>query len=143
MASVNKVILIGNLGQDPELKYTGSGTAVCKLRIATSEKWTGQDGEKKEKTEWHTVTFWRKLAEICGQYLSKGSQIYVEGSLQNDQWEQDGVKRYGYSIQGRTMQMLGGKRNGNSSDSGGDWPDPNDPKNYPGGDSSANEDIPF
>lgn len=114
MAGVNKVILVGNLGQDPELRYTAGGTPVCKLRIATSRKWTDQAGNKQEKTEWHTVTFWRKLAEVCAQYLHKGSQIYVEGELQNETWEQDGMKRYSYSIQGREMQMLGSKNGGGS-----------------------------
>jgi single-strand DNA-binding protein len=143
MAGVNKVILVGNLGQDPELRYTTGGTAVCKLRIATSEKWTGQDGEKKEKTEWHTVTFWRKLAEVCGQWLHKGQQLYIEGSIQNEAWEQDGVKRYGYSIQGRTMQMLGGKRNGDAAD-GENWPDPDNAANYPNSSGTAEDtDIPF
>lgn len=112
MAGVNKVILLGNLGADPELRYTAGGTPVAKLRIATSRKWTDKDGNKQEKTEWHSVTFWRKTAEICGQYLFKGSQVYIEGELQNDTWEQDGVKRYSYTIHGYTMQMLGSRRGG-------------------------------
>ena len=149
MASLNKVILIGNLGADPELKYTAGGTAVCKLRMATTKKWKGNDGEKQEKTEWHTVTCWRKLAEICGQWLHKGSLIYIEGEIQNETWEQDGVKRYSYSVQAKEMVMLGGGK-GNGAGSGSDpghdseYPDPNDPKGFPGPAGGVpDDDIPF
>jgi len=105
---VNKVILIGNLGADPELRYTASGTAVAKFRIATSETFTDRQGQRQERTEWHRITAWGKLAEICGQYLSKGKQVYIEGRIRNDSWEQDGVKRYSYEIVADNMQMLGG-----------------------------------
>ncbi len=104
---VNKVILIGNLGADPELRYTASGTAVAKFRIATTETYNDRQGNRQERTDWHRITAWGKLAEICGQYLSKGRQVYIEGSIRNDSWEQDGVKRYSYEIVAQNMQMLG------------------------------------
>jgi single-strand DNA-binding protein len=107
---VNKVILVGNLGADPELRYTASGTAVAKFRIATSENYTDRQGAKQERTEWHRITAWGKLAEICGQYLSKGKMVYIEGKIRSDTWEQDGVKRYSYEIVADTMRMLGGGR---------------------------------
>ena len=104
---VNKVILIGNLGADPELRYTASGTAVAKFRIATSETFTDRQGARQERTEWHRITAWGKLAEICGQYLSKGRQVYIEGRIRSDTWEQEGVKRYSYEIVADVMRMLG------------------------------------
>lgn len=107
--SVNKVILIGNLGQDPELRHTSSGTAVCNLRIATNESYKDGDGEYVEKTEWHSVVAWARLAEICGEYLKKGSPVYIEGSLQTRQWEdQDGNTRYSTEVKAREMVMLSG-----------------------------------
>jgi single-strand DNA-binding protein len=111
MAGVNKVILVGNLGADPEVRYTADGTAVCKFRIATTEKFKDRQGNMQERTEWHRIVAWRKLAEICGQYLSKGKQVYIEGKIRNDSWEQDGVKRFSYEIVADTMQMLGGPGN--------------------------------
>jgi single-strand DNA-binding protein len=110
MAGVNKVILIGNLGADPEMRYTPSGTAVAKFRIATTERFKDRQGNLQERTEWHRVTAWGKLAEICGQYLSKGKQVYIEGRIRSDTWEQEGVKRYSYEIIANTMQMLGQAR---------------------------------
>jgi single-strand DNA-binding protein len=107
---INKVILVGNLGKDPELRYTASGTAVAKFSIATSETFTDRQGAKQERTEWHRITVWGKLAEICGQYLSKGKMVYIEGKIRSDTWEQDGVKRYSYEIVADTMRMLGGGR---------------------------------
>ncbi|MFZ7111855.1 MAG: single-stranded DNA-binding protein [Desulfatiglandales bacterium] len=108
MASVNKVILVGNLGADPELKYTPSGRPVASFRIATTEQWTGKDGQKEERTEWHRIVAWAKLGEICGEYLRKGSQVYIEGKLQTRSWEdKDGNKRYTTEINAQTMQMLG------------------------------------
>jgi single-strand DNA-binding protein len=107
MAGINKVILVGNLGADPEMRYTADGTAVCKFRIATTERFKDRQGNMQERTEWHRVVAWRKLAEICGQYLSKGKQVYIEGKIQSNTWEQDGVKRYSYEIVADTMQMLG------------------------------------
>lgn len=108
MAGVNKVILVGHLGADPEMRYTADGTAVCKFRIATTEKYKDRQGNMQERTEWHRITAWRKLAEICGQYLAKGKQVYIEGKIRSDTWEQEGVKRYSYEIVADTMQMLGG-----------------------------------
>jgi single-strand DNA-binding protein len=108
MAGLNKVILIGNLGADPEMRYTASGTAVAKFRIATTEKFTDKDGNRQERTEWHRVVAWRKLAEICGQYLAKGKQVYIEGKIRNDTWEKDGVKQFSYEIVADNMVMLGG-----------------------------------
>jgi len=110
---VNKVILVGTLGQDPEVKYLTNGNAVCNLSLATSEQWKDkQTGEKKEKTEWHRIVMFGKVAEIAGEYCRKGSQVYIEGKLETREWEKDGVKRYTTEIkvdmQG-TMQLLGGK----------------------------------
>ncbi|MGQ9688677.1 MAG: single-stranded DNA-binding protein [Desulfobaccales bacterium] len=104
---VNRVILVGNLGADPELRYTASGTAVAKFRIATSETFTDRQGVRQDRTEWHRITAWGKLAEICGQYLSKGRLVYIEGRIRSDTWEQEGVKRYSYEIVADTMRMLG------------------------------------
>jgi single-strand DNA-binding protein len=108
MAGVNKVILIGNLGADPELRYTAGGTAVCKFSLATSRRFTGRDGQKQEKTEWHRIVTWAKLAEICGQYLSKGKQVMIEGRIEYGSYEKDGVKHYTTDIVAENMQMLGG-----------------------------------
>lgn len=108
MASVNKVILIGNLGADPEVRHTPSGKVVATLRLATTDQWTGKDGEKAERTEWHRVVAWGRLGEICGEYLHKGRQVYVEGRLQTRSWEdKDGNKRYTTEIVANAMQMLG------------------------------------
>lgn len=107
MAGVNKVILVGNLGADPEMRYTASGTAVCKFRLATSERYKDRQGNMQERTDWHRVTAWGKLAEICGQYLAKGKQVYIEGRLEYGSYEKDGVKHYTTDIIANTMQMLG------------------------------------
>ena len=110
MASVNKVILIGNLGADPEVRYMPSGDAVANLRIATTENWKDKSGEKQEKTEWHRVSFFGRQAEVCGEYLKKGSAIYVEGSLQTRKWQnKEGQDQYTTEIRGDRMQMLGGR----------------------------------
>ena len=114
---VNKVILIGNLGKDPELKSFPNGDAYCNITLATSESWNDkQSGEKKERTEWHNLVFTRKLAEIVGQYLKKGSKIYVEGSLRTRKWEKDGIDRYTTEIQVQDMQMLDGRGGASSGD---------------------------
>jgi single-strand DNA-binding protein len=107
MAGVNRVILVGNLGADPEMRYTPNGTAVCKFRMATTERFTDRQGNRQERTEWHRVTAWGKLAEICGQYLAKGRMVYVEGRLRSDTWEQEGVKRFSYEIVADNLTMLG------------------------------------
>jgi single-strand DNA-binding protein len=110
MASVNKVILIGNLGADPEVRYMPSGDAITNIRLATTESWKDKNGEKQEKTEWHRVTFYRKLAEIAGEYLKKGSQVYVEGRLETRKWQdKDGQDRYTTEIVADRMQMLGSR----------------------------------
>lgn len=107
---LNKVTLIGNLGQDPELRYTGSGTAVCNLRIATNESYKDASGQLVDKTEWHSVVAWARLAEICGEYLKKGSQVYIEGSLQTRSYDdKDGVTKYVTEIKAREMMMLSGR----------------------------------
>ena len=109
MAGVNKVILVGRLGRDPEIRYTPSGSAVANFAVATSEEWKDKEtGEKQERTEWHRIVAWRRLGEICGEYLHKGSQVYIEGRLQTRAWEdRDGNKRYTTEVVAQTMQMLG------------------------------------
>ena len=124
MASgVNKVILVGTCGQDSEVRYLTNGNAVTNLSLATSEQWTDkQTGQKVEKTEWHRVSMFGKVAEIAGEYLRKGSQVYIEGKLQTREWEKDGIKRYTTEIvvdmQG-TMQLLGGRPQGDQQNQGG------------------------
>jgi len=108
MASENLVILIGNVGKDPEVSYSQSGSAVAKLSLATTKKWTGKDGSKQEKTSWHKITAFSKLAEIIGEYVKKGSGLYVRGELQYGSYEKDGVTRYTTDIIASQMQMLGG-----------------------------------
>jgi len=121
MASVNKVILIGNLGRDPEVRYSAEGSAVCNLSLATSFNWRDRNtGERREQTEWHRVVMFGRLAEIAGEYLRKGRPVYIEGRLQTRKWTgQDGVERYTTEIVAEQMQMLGG-RGDSSGDFGGD-----------------------
>jgi len=110
MAGINKVILIGRLGNDPEVRYTPDGTAVANFSIATSDEWTDKaTNEKKERTEWHRIVAWRRLGEICGEYLSKGRQVYIEGKLQTRSWEKDGVTRYSTEIVASDVQFLGSR----------------------------------
>ncbi|MEO9080402.1 MAG: single-stranded DNA-binding protein [Rhodanobacter sp.] len=118
---INKVIIVGNLGADPEMRHTGGGTAVTTLNIATSESWTDkQSGEKVEKTEWHRVKMFGRLAEIAGDYLKKGRQVYIEGSLRTDKYtDKQGVERYSTDIIANEMQMLGGNEGGGSGGGGG------------------------
>ena len=122
MASVNKVILIGNLGRDPETRYMPDGAAITNISIATTETWKDKAGEKQEKTEWHRVAFFGKLAEIAGEYLKKGSQVYVEGRLQTRKWQdKDGNDKYTTEIVADRMQMLGSRQGmgGGDRDAGG------------------------
>lgn len=121
MASVNKVILVGNLGRDPEVRYLPSGDAVANISIATTDRYKDKaSGEFKESTEWHRVAFFGKLAEIAGQYLKKGSQVYVEGSLRTRKWQdKDGKDNYSTEIRAETMQMLGGRQGMGGGDEGG------------------------
>ncbi|NBU59452.1 MAG: single-stranded DNA-binding protein [Betaproteobacteria bacterium] len=127
MASVNKVILIGNLGRDPEVRYLPSGSAVCNLRLATTESWKDKaSGEKKEVTEWHSVVLFDKLAEIAGEYLRKGRSVYIEGRLQTRKWQdkETGADRYSTEVRGDVMQMLGSREGGGmgGGDDGGEAP---------------------
>jgi single-strand DNA-binding protein len=133
---VNKVILVGNLGRDPETKYMPSGGAVTNISIATSKTWKDKDsGEKKEKTEWHRVVFFNRLAEIAGEYLKKGSQVYIEGELRTREWERDGQKHYSTEVVAGEMQMLGGRGESGGQSSGQSYgPPPAD---------DFDEDLPF
>ena len=121
MASVNKVIIVGNLGRDPETRTFPSGDQICNVRIATTDKWKDkQSGEMREHTEWHSVVFNGRLAEIASQYLRKGSQVYVEGSLRTRKWQdQSGADRYSTEVRGDTMQMLGSRQGMGGGDEGG------------------------
>lgn len=138
---INKVILVGNLGQDPEIKYMPSGQAVCNISIATTESWNDKtSGEKVEKTEWHRIVFFRRLAEIAGEYLRKGSQVYIEGRLQTRKWQdQSGNDRYTTEIVANEMQMLGGKQGQAQA-----MPNSEQPKaSQAGKPSDFDDDIPF
>ena len=144
---VNKVILVGNLGQDPEVKYMPSGQAVCNISIATTESWNDKtSGEKVEKTEWHRAVFFRRLAEIAGEYLRKGSQVYIEGRLQTRKWQdQSGNDRYTTEIVANDMQMLGSKGGGVASMSS-EPPSNPQPEPVSAGSTSSDDfddDIPF
>ncbi len=108
MSGINKVIIVGHLGADPEMKAVGQGATVTRLSVATSESWVDKGGQKQERTEWHRITVWGKLAEICGKYLVKGRQVYVEGKLQTRSWEDNGQKKYSTEIVASTVQFLGG-----------------------------------
>lgn len=108
MKGINRATLVGNLGQDPDLRYTGSGTSVCNIRLATDQSYTNREGNRVEKTEWHNVVVWDRLAEICAEHLEKGSPIYVEGSLQTRSWkDESGHTRYRTSIKARVVRFLG------------------------------------
>jgi single-strand DNA-binding protein len=142
MSGVNKVILIGNLGANPEMRNTQGGQTVANLRIATTERWTDKNGQKQEATEWHRVVVWGKQAEIAGQYLTKGRQIYVEGSIRTRQWQdQQGQKRYSTEIVARNFQMIGGRSDSPREDMGATVPpDDNATADFGGG---PDDDIPF
>ena len=115
-SGINKVIIVGNLGQDPEIKYTAGGAAVTTLSIATSDSWKDKEsGMDQERTEWHRVVLWRRLAEIAGEYLKKGSKVYIEGQLQTRKWEQEGQTRYTTEIIARDMQFLDSRGSSNNS----------------------------
>lgn len=149
---VNKAIIIGNLGGDPEIRYTQSGTQVATFTVATTEKWRGQDGQMQDSTEWHRVVAWQRLAEICGEYLHKGSKVYIEGKIQTRKWQdQNGNDRYTTEIVAREMKMLSPR--GGSGSGGGDnfaggggggqyeqsFPEPPQGGGYGG----TGEDVPF
>jgi single-strand DNA-binding protein len=117
MASVNKVILVGNLGRDPEMRYLPSGEAVVNLSVATTDKFKDKSGAMQEATEWHRVSFFGRTAEVCGQYLKKGSQVYIEGSIRTRKYtDKEGVEKYATEIRGDRMQMLGGRSGGGMAD---------------------------
>jgi len=139
MASVNKAIILGNLGRDPELRHTPGGKAVCTLRIATNEVWTDQSGERQERTEWHTVVVWGRQAENCNQYLKKGRSVYIEGRLTTRKWQdKDGKDRYSTEIVADRVQFIGGGT-GAGGGGGRDFEDQSLEPPPPGG----NDDIPF
>ena len=144
--SVNKVILVGNLGKDPELRYTSSGTAVATFSLATSERYKDKNGDQQEKTEWHNVVAWRNLAEICGKYLHKGKQVYIEGRIQTRSYDdRDGNKRYMTEIVADQMQMLG-SRGGDEGGSRGRQGDDFDQRQEPQVQEPSfnpDDDIPF
>lgn len=150
MASVNKVILIGNLGRDPELRYTPTGSAVCTLNIATTESWN-DSGNRQEKTEWHRVVVWNKQAENCAKYLAKGRTVFIEGKLQTRSWDdKDGQKRYSTEIVAQTVQFLGGGAGASRDDGSQQLSNFNPPPSEPSSDSvfgshnaSSLDDIPF
>jgi single-strand DNA-binding protein len=121
MPSVNKVILLGNLGRDPELRFMPNGDAVCNFSIATTDSWKDKAGEKQERTEWHNIVMYRKLAEIAGEYLKKGSSIYIEGRLQTRKWQtKEGQDRYTTEVIADSMQMLGGRSGASQGDRSSD-----------------------
>lgn len=138
---INKVILLGNLGQDPELRYTAGGQAVCNMRLATNERWTGKDGQANDRTEWHTVVVWGKQGENCGKFLKKGSQVFVEGRLQTRSWEdRDKNQRKTTEIVANRVLFLSGGGGGRRDDFGDDPPPPSDRDMPP---EVGDDDIPF
>jgi single-strand DNA-binding protein len=139
---INKVILIGNLGADPDIRYTPSGTAVATLSVATSRKWKDKEGNQQDETEWHRVIVWAKSAEFCGNYLHKGSKVYIEGRLQTRKWEdKDGAARYTTEIISNTVQNLTPRPAGESG--GSEPPLPPEPYGDMGGGMGGGEDVPF
>lgn len=139
MSSLNKVMLIGRLGKDPEVKFTSSGTAVCNFSLATSETFKDKSREKQEKTEWHNVQLWQKLAEIAGEYLVKGSLVFIEGRLQTRKWQdREGNDRYTTEIVGERMQMLGSKGDSGRTDRTASQSAASDNSSMP-----EDDDIPF
>jgi single-strand DNA-binding protein len=149
MAGVNKAILIGNLGRDPELRYTQSGSAVANFTLATSENWNNKNGEREERTEWHRIVAWGRTAELCAQYLAKGRTVYIEGRIQTREWEdKEGQKRRTTEIVANTVQFLGGRGQGAGGGGGGrDLPPPSNPSEPPSNPSEpppgGDDDIPF
>lgn len=137
---VNKAILVGRLGNDPEVRYTQDGTPVASFSLATDEQWKDKNGKKVQKTEWHKIIAWRKLGEVCGEYLTKGKLIYIEGKIQTRQWEnKDGIKQYTTEIIAQSMKMLSGPGDGQSKQSGQSKPEP-----APSAEGALeNDDIPF
>ena len=154
MASVNKVILVGNLGRDPEVRYMPNGDAVCNFSIATTDSWKDKSGAKQERTEWHNIVIYRKLAEIAGEYLKKGRPVYLEGRLQTRKWQtKEGQDRYTTEIVADQMQLLGGRDGGDNRSGGDDYnqdsgsqrqpPRQQNPSAGTGGFDDFEDDIPF
>ena len=146
MASVNKVILVGRLGKDPEIRSTPSGTSVAKFSLATDDKYTDRAGEKQERTEWHNIVVWGKLAEICGQYLKKGKLIYIEGSIRTDSWDdkESGQKKYRTEIVANSMQMLDRRGDEGGGGGGGYAPSRSSGSSRPANDQMEDdEEVPF
>ena len=151
--SLNKVMLIGRLGKDPEIKYTPSGAPVAKFSLATDEVFKDRAGEQQRRTEWHNIVAWNKLAEICGEYLTKGKQVYIEGSIRSRQWEdQSGNKRTAYEIVAREMKMLGSRADAERNSAAATAPttvsgpgtnDRESPSEVPSSPEITDEDIPF
>ena len=141
MASFHKTIIVGNLGKDPETRYTAGGDPVCNFSVAVTESWKSKDGEKKENTTWYRVNAFGKLAEICGQWLKKGASVLIEGKMNCREWDKDGVKQYSWELKADSMQMLGGKSDSQrpaDSQDGGYEPAPS----RPGGGHPANKPKP-
>src|SRR5215813_3367108 len=155
MKSVNKVILVGNLGKDPEIKYTPQGTPVAKFSLATNERYKDKDGQWQDRTEWHNIVLWQRLAEIAGEYLKKGSKVYIEGRIKTDSWDdkQSGQKKYMTNIVGNDIVLLSGRGEGEfsggsrgASSGGNNNFDQREPEHVGAGVSSSpitDEDIPF
>jgi single-strand DNA-binding protein len=145
--SVNKAILVGNLGKDPEVRFTGSGKAVCKFPIATSTTWNDAEGARQERTEWHNIIVWGKQGETCGKFLSKGRQVFVEGEIRSRSYDdKDGNKRYITEIVAQSVRFLGGQGGGAGRSTGGDPGFPEEPAMGMGGGGAAaadDDDIPF
>ena len=142
MAAVNKAIILGNLGKDPEVRYTPDGKAVTNFSVATTEKWRGRDGNSQERTEWHRVVVFDRLGEVCGEYLSKGSSVYVEGSIRTRSWDdREGNKRYTTEIVGITVQFLSPR--GESGRQSGGAPPAEDDFSYEEGAGMTDDDVPF
>ena len=144
MASVNKAIVLGNLGRDPELRHTGSGKAVATLRIATNEQWNDQSGERQERTEWHSVVVWGRQAETCNQYLKKGRTVYIEGRLQTRKWQdKEGRDRWSTEVVCDSLRFLGSRDGGGTRDTDSSSYSSSGGGGGGGGQAFANEDIPF
>jgi single-strand DNA-binding protein len=149
---VNKVILVGRLGADPDMRYTPSGQGVCELRVATSESWNDKNGQRQERTEWHRVVVWGKRAEICSKYLSKGRQVYIEGRIQTRNYDdKEGNKRYITEVIANDVQFLGGGRDGGGREKADEAPPPPSDAEFGGygggggggGGGGPDDDIPF
>jgi single-strand DNA-binding protein len=144
MASVNKVILVGNVGRDPEIRYTQGGTPVANFSLATTDRFKNRSGENEERTEWHRIVAWGRLAEICSEYLQKGKQVYIEGRLQTRDWEdKEGNKRYTTEIVAQVMQMLGRRGEGEGSGGGSRGGSTSEPPVPDAGPGESDDEIPF